>query len=159
MCACVGVVCACGVWCGCVVWGDGVVVCTYARAQRTYVRNYTRTYTVQSQTFRSHVNLKPHPRSGTSLRRSRWKARLAPGKLGPGAGWWPWWARPHAMTKPRGRAETAVARSYGAKEKGEAELTVYCKALKESRSSGLESKVCGTYVRKFHLQLNIGARP
>ena len=63
------------------------------------------------------------------------------------------------MTKPRGRAETAVARSYVAKEKGEAELTVYCKALKESRSSGLESKFCGTYVRKFHLQLNIGARP
>ena len=63
------------------------------------------------------------------------------------------------MTKPRGRAETAVARSYGAKEKGEAELTVYCKAFKESHSSGLEGKVCGTYVRKFHLQLNIGARP
>ena len=51
------------------------------------------------------------------------------------------------MIKPRGRAETAVARSYVAKEKGEAELTVYCKALKESRSSGLESKFCGTYVR------------
>ena len=53
------------------------------------------------------------------------------------------------MTKPRGRAETAVARSYVAKEKGEAELTVYCKALKESRSSGLESKVCGMYVRTY----------
>ena len=63
------------------------------------------------------------------------------------------------MTKPRGRAETAVARSYVAKEKGEAELTVYCKAVKESRSSGLDSKFCGTYVRKFHLKLNIGARP
>ena len=51
VCACVG---ARGVWCGC------VVVCTYARTQRTYVRtyvrNYTRTYTVQSPTCRSHVN-------------------------------------------------------------------------------------------------------
>ena len=67
------------------------------------------------------------------------------------------------MTKPRGGAETAVARSYGAKEKGEAELTVYCKAFQQPRSSGLESKLGGTrvrtYVRKFHLKLNIGARP
>ena len=40
MCVLVGVVSARGVWCGCVVWGDGVVVCTYARTQRTYVRTY-----------------------------------------------------------------------------------------------------------------------
>ena len=146
MCACLGscvrVVCGVGVLCGEMVWW---CVRTHERRVRTYVN--TRARTLQSQTFRSHVNLKPHPRSGTSLRRSRWEARLAPGKLGPGAGWWPWWARPHAMTKPRGGAETAVARSYGAKEKGEAELTVYCKAFKESRSSGLESKLGGTYVR------------
>ena len=47
VCLC-GVVCACGVWCGCAVWGDGVVVCTYARTPRTYVRKYTRTYTAES---------------------------------------------------------------------------------------------------------------
>ena len=149
MCLCGGRECAwCVVWVCCVGrWCGGVYVRTYAAYVCTYVRNYTRTYTVQSQTCRSHVNLKPHPRSGTILRRSQSEARLAPGKLGPGAECWPCLARPHAMTKPRGRAETAVARSYVAKEKGEAELTVYCKALKESRSSGLESKVCGTYVR------------
>ena len=45
-------------------------------------------------------------------------------------------ARPHAKKKARGRAETAVARPYGAKEKGEAELNVYYEAFKESRSSG-----------------------
>ena len=34
-------------------------------------------------------------------------------------------ARPHAKKKARGRAETAVARPHGAKEKRKAELNVY----------------------------------